>query len=85
MVKSSHRTELIFRIGLSIEEIVNFFELDWVHSYLTRRERRWRPIVSVRTEIEVVGDQSVTSLSRGLDETNINILSAEEGSGRASR
>jgi len=50
------------------------------------KRRRWSLIVSVRTEIEVVGDLSVTNLSRGLDEVNIKeILRAGEGSGRAGR
>lgn len=48
------------------------FWTDWVHSYVIRKERRWNPILSVRTEIEIVEDLNVTSLSKGLDEANLN-------------
>jgi transposase-like protein len=41
-------------------------------SYVIQKQGRWNPIVSVQGTIEVHGDLNVTSLSRGLDEANVN-------------
>ena len=41
-------------------------------SYVIHKQERWNPIVSVQGTIEINGDLNITSLSRGLDEANLN-------------
>lgn len=42
------------------------------HSYVIAKTRRWNPIISVQSQIEIDGDLSLTGLSRDLDEANVN-------------
>jgi transposase-like protein len=41
-------------------------------SYVIQKQGRWNPIVSVQGTIEINGDLNITSLSRGLDQANLN-------------
>jgi transposase-like protein len=48
--------------------------LDWdrVLSYVIETKRRWNPIISVQTKLEIHGDIRLAGLSRDLDEADVN-------------
>ena len=50
---------------------LTFWAVTGLYSYIIGKTRKWNPIVSVRSQIEVRGDLTVTSLSRCLDEANV--------------